>query len=232
MTEDSKIPAVLPRADSVTRPGLGRYKKSLLAAFCLLSSVFGPLAAAEGISVNKAEVRLGEDGYHLSASYDISLTQVMQQALSRGIPLYFVGEFSLIRPRWYWLDEEVFLGEQTIKLSYNMLTRQYRISRGALFQNFTSLEDAMQILARQNSTAIPAELLKKEEGYIAEWTEWIKREGNYVAAVRLRLDNAQLPKLLQVNALSGRDWALDSEWYRWEISPAEIAASGEAAESE
>jgi hypothetical protein len=90
----------------------------------------------------------------------------------------------------------------------------------------------MQILARQNSTAIPAELLKKEEGYIAEWTEWIKREGNYVAAVRLRLDNAQLPKLLQVNALSGSDWTLDSEWYRWEISPAEIAVSGEAAEPE
>ena len=214
------------------KKGEGKARSFVLAcllssALCLLSS-----AKAEGISVNKAEVRLGEDGYHLSASYDISLTQVMQQALSRGIPLYFVGEFSLIRPRWYWLDEEVFQGEQTIKLSYNMLTRQYRISRGALFQNFTSLEDAMQILARQNSTPIPAELLKKEEGYIAEWTEWIKREGNYVAAVRLRLDNAQLPKLLQVNALSGSDWTLDSEWYRWEISPAEIAASGEAAEPE
>ena len=185
-------------------------------------------AYAEGISVNKAEVRQDEDGYHLSASYDISLTVVMQQALSRGIPLYFVGEFSLTRPRWYWLDEEVFQGEQIIKLSYNVLTRQYRISRGSLFQNFTSFEDALQILSRQNSAAIPAEMLKKEEGYIAEWTQWIKREGNYVAAVRLRLDNAQLPKLLQVNALSGSDWTLNSDWHRWEISPAELAASGAA----
>lgn len=197
---------------------------SLLLRGVLIAWLSAATAYAEGISVNKAEVRLDEDGYHLTASYDISLTVVMQQALSRGIPLYFVGEFSLTRPRWYWLDKEVFQGEQTIKLSYNVLTRQYRISRGALFQNFTSLEDAMQILSRQNSAAIPAEMLEKEGGYIAEWTEWIKQEGNYVAAVRLRLDNAQLPKLLQVNALSGSDWTLNSDWHRWEISPAEMAA--------
>jgi hypothetical protein len=225
MTEDRKISDVLPHSDNDAQPGLGRYKTSIFAALCLLSSVICPLATAEGIYVNKAELRLDEDGYHLSASYDIGLTQVMQQALSRGIPLYFVGEFSLTRPRWYWMNEDVFQGEQTIKLSYNVLTRQYRISRGSLFQNFVSLEDALNILARQNSPAIPAELLKKEEGYIAEWTKWIKREGNYIAAVRLRLDNAQLPKLLQVNALSGSDWTLNSDWHRWEISPAEMAAS-------
>jgi hypothetical protein len=225
MTEDRKISDVLPHSDNDAQPGLGRYKKSIFAALCLLSSVFCPLAAAEGIYVNKAEVRLDEDGYHLSASYDIGLTQVMQQALSRGIPLYFVGEFSLTRSRWYWMDKDVFQGEQTLKLSYNVLTRQYRISRGSLFQNFASLEDALNILARQNSPAIPAELLKKEEGYIAEW---IKREGNLVAAVRLRLDNAQLPKLLQVNALSGSDWTLNSGWYRWEISPEAMAVSNPA----
>jgi hypothetical protein len=145
--------------------------------------------------------------------------------LSRGIPLYFIGEFSLTRPRWYWMNEDVFQGEQTIKLSYNVLTRQYRISRGTLFQNFASLEDALNILARQNSPPIPANLLKREEGYIAEW---IKREGNLVAAVRLRLDNSQLPKLLQVNALSGSDWTLNSDWYRWEISPEAMAVRNPA----
>jgi hypothetical protein len=198
--------------------------KKLLSASLRGAVVFVWLTAyayAEGIYVNNAELRLDTDGYHLSASYDIGLTQVMQQALSRGIPLYFVGEFSLTRSRWYWMDEDVYQWEQTLKLSYNVLTRQYRISRGSLFQNFASLEDALNILARQNSPAIPAELLKNEEGYIAEW---IKREGNLVAEVRLRLDNAQLPKLLQVNALSGSDWTLNSGWHRWEIRPEAMAA--------
>lgn len=202
-----------------------RYCKKLLSLLLrgmLLVWLLSGMAYADGIYVNKAEMRLEDDGYHLSASYDISLTEVMRQALTRGIPLHFVGEFSLTRPRWYWFDENIYQGEQTIKLSYNVLTRQFRISRGALFQNFASFEDAINLLARQNSPVIPAELLRTEEGYFAEW---VKREGNFIAEVRLRLDNSQLPKLLQVNALSGGDWVLNSEWYRWEISPEEMAAS-------
>jgi len=185
----------------------------LLLRGVLLVWLFAATAYAEGISVNKAEVRLGENGYQLSASYDINLTFAAQQALTRGIPLYFVGEFSLTRSRWYWLDEEIFQGEQTVKLSYNVLTRQYRLSRGALFQNFASFEDALNIIARQSSATIPAELMKKD--------------GDYMAAARLRLDIAQLPLPLQVNALTGKDWALNSDWYRWIIRPAEIAVRGE-----
>lgn len=185
----------------------------LLLRSALLVWLFAATAYADGVSVNKAEVRLGENGYQLSASYDINLTFAAQQALTRGIPLYFVGEFSLTRSRWYWLDEEIFQGEQTVKLSYNVLTRQYRISRGALFQNFASFEDALNILSRQSSATIPAELMKKD--------------GNYTAAARLRLDIAQLPLPLQVNALTGKDWALNSDWYRWVIRPAEMTVRGE-----
>lgn len=172
-----------------------------LLSVLLLTWLFATTANADGIAVDKAQLRPADDGYQLSASYDINLNYTVQQALTRGIPLYFVAEFSLTRSRWYWLDEEVFHGEQTIKFSYNVLTRQYRISRGALFQNFASFEDAIGVLARQSSAAIPVDAMKKD--------------GNYMAAVRLRLDTAQLPKLLQVNALTGKDWNLDSDWYRW-----------------
>lgn len=183
---------------------------SVLLRGVLLAWLFVAAAHADGIAVGKAQLRQAEDGYQLAATYDISLNYTVQQALSRGIPLYFVSEFSLTRSRWYWLDEEVFHGEQTIKFSYNVLTRQYRISRGALFQNFASFEDALAVLASQSSAAIPAEAMKKD--------------GNYIAAVRMRLDTAQLPKLLQVNALTGKDWNLNSEWYRW---VARVPAAGE-----
>ncbi len=181
----------------------------------LLALLFIAAAHAEGISVGKAETRLSEDGYQLSASYDVNLTFAAQHALERGVPLYFVGEFLLTRSRWYWLDEEIFQSEQTVKLSYNVLTRQYRISRGALFQNFASLEDALNILARQSSAIIPAELLK--------------RDSSYTAAARLRLDVAQLPKLLQVNALTGKDWTLNSDWHRWEIDVTATKTGSKAA---
>ena len=182
---------------------------SLLLRGIFFACVFVAAAQADGISVNRAEMRYGDEGYQLYASYDINLTFAVQQALSRGIPLHFVSEFSLTHPRWYWMDEEIFRGEQTSRLSYSVLTRQYRISRGALFQNFASFEDALNMLSRQISAPIPAELLKKD--------------GRYTAAVRLRLDIAQLPKPLQVNALTGKDWTLNSDWYYWVIHPANIA---------
>ncbi len=175
--------------------------------------LFATAALADGIGVNKAEVRWSEDGYQLAADFDVSFNYPVQQALSLGVPLYFIGEFSLTRSRWYWLDELVFQGEQSVKLSYNVLTRQYRISRGSLFQNFSSLDEMMKILARQSSGYIPPELMKKD--------------GNYIAAVRLRLDTRQLPKLMQVNVLTSRDWELDSGWYRWVIRPADARAKVE-----
>jgi hypothetical protein len=178
----------------------------------LLVWLFAAPAFAEGIDVNKAEMRVSEDGYQLAADFGINLNYTVQQALSLGIPLYFVGEFSLTRSRWYWLDEQVFQSEQSVKLSYNVLTRQYRISRGALFQNFASLDEVLRMLARQNSVFIPAEAMKKE--------------ANYFAAVRLRLDTRQLPKLMQVNVLTSKDWNFDSGWYRWVVRPAELRNAG------
>lgn len=213
-------------------------KKSLSALLfgALLAVLFTATAQAEGITINKADIRLEQDGYQLSANYDIDLNFVVKQALSRGIPIYFVGEFSLTHARWNWLDsaqhslvrhlphfivgdtpltrwswldEEVFKGEQTVKISYSVLTGRYRISRGALFQNFASLEDVLTMLSRQTSAVIPAKSLDKD--------------GNYIASARLSLDIAQLPKPLQVNALTDSDWTLDSGWYRWTISPADLA---------
>jgi hypothetical protein len=38
---------------------------------------------------------------------------------------------------------------------------------------------------------------------------------SYVAQVRMRLDTSQLPKPFQINALTSREWNLESEWKRF-----------------
>ncbi len=177
---------------------------ALLGALTLLvSSVY-----ADGISVSNTEIRRNDGTYQLRANFNITLNLAVQQALSHGVNIYFVSEFSVTRSRWYWLDAEVAHSAQTSKLYYNVLTRQYRISRGALFQSFSSLDDALAALQRQTSSPISPDVLAQR--------------GSYVASARLRLDVEQLPKLLQVNALTGKDWDLDSEEYRWVLSPADI----------
>ena len=186
-------------------------EQTTLAKLLVMSSVFCLLsvAYAEGIAVRKAEARFSDGNYQLSADFDISFNFVVEQALTQGVSLYFVSEFTLTHPRWYWLDETVAQSEQFIKLSYNSLTSQYRITRGSLFQNFASLNDAISAIRHQSAAPIPAELLKRDNGYIA--------------AARMHLDVTQLPKPLQVNALTNNDWNIDSDWYRWIVRP-DIAA--------
>ena len=220
MTKNSRQRIEDRGRDAERRPGFFRI---LYPVSCILFSVFCFLstACAEGIEVRKTDVHFSDDNYQFSADFDIRFKFAVEQALEQGVPLYFVSEFTLTHPRWYWLDEVVTQSEQTIKLSYNTLTRQYRITRGALFQNFASLDDVLRIVGHQVAAPIPSELLKGGGGYIAE--NLLKKDNSYVASVRLHLDVTQLPKPLQVNALTGDDWNLDSNWYRWIMHP-DVAA--------
>jgi hypothetical protein len=193
------------------------YSLLVALAIILLSSA---AASADGIAVRKAEIRVTEEGYQLAANFDIRLTLLLEQALTHGITLNFVSEFTLTRSRWYWLDEVASNTEKTTKLSYSALTQQYRIKRGTLFQNFANLDDALRALGNQSSNPMPAELFNKSSGYIATL---LKNNSNYTAFARMRLDVSQLPKPLQVNALTSDEWKLDSEGYSWMLAPAEIA---------
>lgn len=179
---------------------------AVLLSLCWMVSV----AYADSIATSSAEMRISEDGYQVTADFDISLGFVAEQALTHGIPLYFTSEFTLTRPRWYWLDEEVAHSEQSTKLSYNILTRQYRITRGGLFQNFDSLEEVLRVFGHHVFPPIPVSQVKPGE--------------KYIAAVRMRLDVTQLPKPLQVNALATKDWDIDSGWHRWSVRPDMAAA--------
>jgi hypothetical protein len=165
-----------------------------------------PLLQAEGIEVRHASLVAGEEGYYLEADFDIALNATLEEALNKGVALYFLLEFELIRPRWYWLDEKVLSTQQQYRLSYNTLTRQYRLGRGALYQNFDALAEALDFLSRvRRRQVLETRILVK---------------GNiYTAGVRMRLDVSQLPKPFQLNALASRDWNFGSEWYRWSVTP-------------
>lgn len=160
-------------------------------------------AHAGSIAVGKAELRLDGESYQAVADFVVTPNSVVEQALTHGVPLYFTSEFTLIRHRWYWLNEVVVQDEQTVRLSYNALTRQYRINYGTLFQNFSSLDDALQTLGHLVFASFQASSLKPGI--------------RYVASVRMYLDLTQLPKPLQINAIVNTDWGLDTDWYRWSV---------------
>ncbi len=173
---------------------------------CTLALVVGAAAQAEGIDVRNAALVAGEEGYFLEADFEIALNTTLEEALNKGVPLYFLLEFEVIRPRWYWLNEKVLYNQQQYRLAYNALTRQYRLGLGALFQNFGSLSEALDFLSRVRRRQV------LESGML-------DKGNTYTAGVRMRLDVSQLPKPFQLNALASRDWNFGSEWHRWSVTP-------------
>jgi hypothetical protein len=179
---------------------------------------------AEGISISRADARLTEEGYQLSAEYNIQLSPMVETALQRGVTLYFVSELTINRSRWYWLETDVARDEQSAKLTYNALTQQYRITHGSLFQSFHDLKDALHVLGHQTAPPVPVALMDKNGG--GYFSRLLKKGSNCCSAfAQMRLDVTQLPKPLQVNALTNEDWNLKSEPYRWIIKP-ETAEAG------
>jgi hypothetical protein len=179
-----------------------------MAAVALLAMVLAAatLARADAIGVKSAELRVDEDAIVLNAEFDLTLNPTLEEALQKGVPLYFELEFELVRPRRYWFDEKVLTLTAEHRVSYNALTRQYRVASGLLAQPFESLSEVERFLSRITSRPIAR-------------TEDLVKGARYEAAIRLRLDVNQLPKPFQLTALASREWSLQSEWHRWSFTP-------------
>jgi hypothetical protein len=169
---------------------------ALLLALTLMQSAY----AAEGIEVEQAHLESSSEGYRLSAAFAFDLNRGLEDAVNRGIPLYFTTEVDITRPRWYWFDAKVASESQTIRISYNVLTRQYHAAiNGRLQLSFDTLEEALSLVRRPNR-------------WVVAGNDDLKPDQTYDVAIRMQLDLAQLPKPFQVHALNSSDWRLTTDW--------------------
>jgi hypothetical protein len=191
---------------SRSMPGLARLRALRASVLALLLAAFMASALAEGIVIESASIEPADDGWKLEASFDVQFSQRLEEAVNRGVPLYFVVEFELSQPRWYWFDVKPVKLSETYKISYTPLLRQYRLTVGNVYQNFTRFEEVTRVLSRLRGW------------HVADKGALIKDQV-YQAAIRMRLDTAQLPKPFQLNAIASRDWTLASDWHRWTMTP-------------
>jgi hypothetical protein len=172
-----------------------------MALLCLFAAP--SVRAAEGIEIVQAHIERSDEGYKLSASFAFELNHGLEDVITRGIPLYFTTDIKLTRSRWYWFDETAVSTSRTIRIDYNVLTRQYRAGQiGSVQQNFNSLEDVLSLLRR------PSRWVVAETGAL-------KTGEIYNVSVRMGLDLAHLAKPFQVNALNNSDWQFSSDWKRF-----------------
>jgi hypothetical protein len=184
---------------------LERFRTWLVAVLAMLPV----LVLAAEIEIANPQITASEDGFVVSADFSFELNERLEEAVTKGVVLYFVTEFEMTRPRWYWLDEKVVSRNQTHRLSFHALTRQYRLSKGGLHQSFDTLSEALGVLSRLRNWGVIDGRAEKPV---------VQAGDTYMAALRMRLDINQLPRPFQISALGNKDWSLASEWKVWQAT--------------
>ena len=145
-----------------------------------------------------------DEGVFLSATVRFELPQVVDEALAKGIPMYFVAEAAIYRDRWYWYDKRVSFATRHMRLAYQPLTRRWRLQVSSqpighaglvLGQMFDSREEALAAIQRISHWRI-ADAGDVDPG------------STHNVDFRFRLDISQLPRPFQIGAVGQADWII------------------------
>lgn len=180
-------------------PALGARRRGWLLAVALAGLPLGLLpstAAAQGVELSGLKVVRADGELALEYSARLTLNPTVEEALQRGVPMYFTAQASLLRNRWYWRDERVAKVARTWRVTYQPLTASWRVSLGGLSQQYGSLSAALAPLSRVSGwKLLDVDKLESGERYYVEFS--------------FRLDQSQLPLPMQIDV--GADYKLGAE---------------------
>lgn len=177
---------------------LGHWHLLAVLVLAAVLGLFADSARADGIELSQLSTQRTEDGLELSFSTRFELTRAAEDAVMKGVPIYFVAEANVLRNRWYWRDARVARASRTWRLAWQPLTRQFKVSTGGLNQSYSSLSDALLSLRGASGWRI------------AENRE-LEDEGRFYLEFSYRLDTSQLPKPMQIGLGSPQGWGLNIE---------------------
>ena len=171
--------------------------------FLLLAGVCHAQTVAD---VTQYQVESLDDEVLVSAQVAFELPSAVEEALLKGIPMFFVTEAQVLRERWYWYDKKIATVQRHMRLAYQPLTRRWRLNFTAgagressvglaLNPSFETLEDAMSAIKRVSRWKI-ADVSDLDSGV------------KYKVDFNFRLDLSQLPRPFQIGALGQSDWDL------------------------
>ena len=165
-------------------------------------------AEAVNTVINAMRLERTEDGLHLSAQIKFDLPTIVEDALLKGIPMFFVAEAEVSKDRWYWYDKKVAITTRQMRLSFQPLTRRWRlnVTNGvigntglgvSLPQYFDSLPDALAKIQRVSNWKI-AELME------------VEADAPHTVDLRFKLDVSQLPRPFQIGLIGNGDWTISA----------------------
>ena len=175
---------------------------AILGLCFLMAHSVQPASAAE---LSQLKVERADDGVYLSAIVEFDLPPVVEDALMKGIAMFFVVEADIYQNRWYWTDRRVASATRTIRLAFQPLTRRWRVNivtglinnsvglRATLNQNYDTLPEALSAVQRLSRWRI-ADNAEIEPDVVHKFE------------FSFRLDVSQLPRPFQIGVVGQRDW--------------------------
>ncbi|MEY4121171.1 MAG: hypothetical protein RLZZ457_9 [Pseudomonadota bacterium] len=192
------------RLDQLLQQGLKRWRQ--LAVFVLACLCLGGAWADTSVEMQGLKVERSEQDVYVSVNWRFEVPSALEDALLKGIPLYFVTEVDVSRERWYFYDKRVAHAERHVRVSYLPLTRRWRVnispqpfSAGglgmSLAQTYDSLDEAMTAVRR---------LVQWRVAPAAD----VESDAKQTLVINFRLDLTQLPRPMQIGAAGQSDWNL------------------------
>ena len=185
------------------------FQFSVTVAFLTLATSTLLLAQTNIVSASELKIIKEEDSLVMNTPIQFNLPSAVEEALRKGVAIYFVAHVDVSKDRWYWTDKEVLSVNRYYKLVYQPLTRRWRLNISAgktnfnepaisLPQWFDQLEDALAAINRAGHWKLMS-LSDLESGQ------------HYKITFSFGLDTASLPKPLQIGLIGQSDWALQLE---------------------
>ena len=171
-----------------------------LLAWPLVMVVAGAPALATPPALALQALRLPRaDGVlRLDFAARIQLSRTVEEALQRGVPVYFTAQAQLLRNRWYWRDERVARVQRTWRLAFQPLTSTWRVGFGGLNQTQATLDEALASITRLSDWKV-ADLAQ------------VDPDSRHYVEFSFRLDTSQLPGPMQFGLTTQTDWMLGVE---------------------
>lgn len=181
------------------RPPPARRALLLGAALLPLAGLVGaPPARAQGIDLALLTAYRQDGELLLDFDARLTLPGPVEDALQRGVPVYFVAQATLYRHRWYWRDERVARVQRSWRVAYQPLTSNWRVGFGGFNQSFATLPEALAVVSRSARWKV-AELSQLDP------------DAKQYLEFSYRLDTSQLPSPLQIGLGGQGEWSLGIE---------------------
>lgn len=193
------------RADC--RPRRSTPAKYLVLLWFALTTVAMPLRAQEGKVVFNSLVSYVVDArVYLSTDISLQLSGLARSALESGVALEFDIDIEIWRQYSFWPDETLRRYKISHRLSYQELTRSYRLERIETGDraSFNNLSDALHSIASLRDLV----LLPESE---------LKSGRRHFGLMEVSLDIDALPSPLRTQAYFSRAWKLQEGAQQWLI---------------